>query len=589
MKDDFTEEQNKCLEAEGRVIVKACPGSGKTYIVANKLLSYINHWENYHQGVAVLSFTNVASDEIVDRANSIENCLGKLSYPHFVGTVDSFINEFIVLRYGHLYTFDRVRPQISLSDNWKIPYRYWRTECHRNGCVENIEQFHYGLDNKFYKGKDLVHCVLHGKAKELPCQQYKKMLAKKNIVFQNESAYFAYKLLSKNPIIATAIAERFPIIIIDEAQDTSEEQMSVFDLLVGSGLKSIFLVGDSDQAIYEWRNANPECFIKKTSENLWKCIELTGNFRSSQNICNVTSYFSASLQGDKCNRAIGEWKDEREKPILLLTDGNTEEEVITCFLEKCKEMKIEIAPKSVAVLTRGRIYSDTDIVGLWKSDEIKSFADSAYEWKYGSRKKACKKASKASFQMIFGEDVEEYLMLQKIRECIGEDNWKNFVISILADIPDVELGISEWVKAFSIYYCEIIEKYGFKICTEREIKNYFKIKTRDKNVPHFKEIPVKKYFEKKSIGEYTRSSIHGVKGESYDAVLIYIKSRTGKTLTPKFLMDGNLADELMRVAYVGITRPRRLLMIAMPMSKGVKEYKRFPSDKWNYQYMKKEN
>lgn len=95
-----------------------------------------------------------------------------------------------------------------------------------------------------------------------------------------------------------------------------------------------------------------------------------------------------------------------------------------------------------------------------------------------------------------------------------------------------------------------------------------------------------KNFEKKSMGEYTRSSIHGVKGESYDAVLIYIKSRTGNTLTPKFLMEGNLDDELMRMAYVAMTRLRRLLMIAMPISKGVKEYKRFPSDKWNYQYMK---
>ena len=588
MIDDFTEEQNKFLEAEGRVIVKACPGSGKTYTVANKLLSYINSWDNYHQGVAVLSFTNVASNEIVDKANSIHKCLGKLSYPHFVGTVDSFINEFVILRYGHLYTTDKVRPQISLTDNWKIPYRYWRKECHRNGCVDNIEQFHYGLDKKFYKGKNLVRCELHGMATELPCQQYKKMLAKKNIVFQNETAYFAYKLLRKYPVIATAIAERFPIIIIDEAQDTSEEQMAVFDLLVEAGLKSIFLVGDSDQAIYEWRNANPEGFIKKTSEDLWKCIELTGNFRSSQNICNVTSYFAASLRGDKCNRAVGEWKDESEKPVLLLIDGNAEEEVITYFLEKCKKMEIEITPENVAVLTRGRIYSDTDIDGLWKSDEIKSFAEAAYEWKCGSRKKACKKASKASFQMIFGEDLEEYLMVQKIREDIGEENWKDFVISILADVPDVELGISEWVKAFSIYYCKIIEKYGLKICAGREIKDYFKIKTRDKNVPHFKEIPVKKYFEKKSTGVYTRSSIHGVKGESYDAVLIYIKSRTGKTLTPKFLMEGNLDDELMRVAYVAMTRPRRLLMIAMPISKGVKEYKRFPSDKWNYQYMKKE-
>ena len=81
----------------------------------------------------------------------------------------------------------------------------------------------------------------------------------------------------------------------------------------------MFLVGDADQSIYEWRNASPECFLQKVEDTSWQTIELTGNFRSSQNICNVTSYFSASLRGTKSNYAIGYWKDEVQKPILLLT------------------------------------------------------------------------------------------------------------------------------------------------------------------------------------------------------------------------------------------------------------------------------
>ena len=74
-----------------------------------------------------------------------------------------------------------------------------------------------------------------------------------------------------------------------------------------------------------------------------------------------------------------------------------------------------------------------------------------------------------------------------------------------------------------------------------------------------------------------------MKGETYDAVLIYIKSKTGKTLTPKFLMDGDLGDELMRIAYVAMTRPRRLLMIAMPENKKLKQYTRFPKEIWDYE------
>ena len=156
MIEKITDEQEKFLKAEGKVVVKACPGSGKTYIVAHKLLSYIDNWKNYHSGVAVLSFTNVASKEIYEKARSINESLSKLGYPHFIGTVDSFIDEFIVLRYGHLLSVGKVRPRIALTDDWKLPYKYWRSECHKNGCIDNIEQFYYGINGDFYNKNKLA-------------------------------------------------------------------------------------------------------------------------------------------------------------------------------------------------------------------------------------------------------------------------------------------------------------------------------------------------------------------------------------------------------------------------------------------------
>lgn len=585
MVEKMTAEQKEFLSAEGKVIMKACPGSGKTYTVAHKLLSYVDNWKDYHRGVAVLSFTNVASNEIYEKAQIINGSLGKLGYPHFIGTVDSFIDEFIVLRYGHLHTVGKVRPRIALSDIWKIPYKYWRTECHKNGCIDCIEKFYYGIDGKFYKGNEQVTCVC-GNARALPCQQYKRMLSDRNIVFQNETALFAYQLLNKIPSVAAAIAERFPIIIIDEAQDTSINQMAVFELLSNSGIESMFLVGDPDQAIYEWRNANPECFIRKLKDPNWKTLELTGNFRSSQNICNVTSFFSASLEGKVSNNAIGDWMNEKEIPILLLTKKNSEEEIVNYFLDKCTKMGIRISPKTVAILTRGRIFSDTDITGLWKSKEIELFAKAAYEWKMGSRKKAYQEASKASYYMIFNEDVDEYLMKQKIRKYTDENLWKDYVIDILAGMPDIELGIAEWAVKFSVIYCCISAKHGYTISSDKTPKSVFKIKRSDKQTPHFMQIPLRKYFEKKKVDKYTSSSIHGVKGESYDAVLIHIRSRSGNTIYPKLLIQGNLDQEMMRIAYVAMTRPRRLLMIAMPDTKGINTCGRFSKEMWNYVVLK---
>ena len=246
-------------------------------------------------------------------------------------------------------------------------------------------------------------------------------------------------------------------------------------------------------------------------------------------------------------------------------------------------MQIGISPKNVAVLTRGRIYSDTDIKGLWKSAEIELYAKAAYEWKYGSRKKAYENTEKATYCMIFNEDTDKYMMQQKIREHTTEESWKDFIINILINMPDVDMEIAEWVKEFFTIFVDVCKNCEYKISPNKEIKDTFKIKRNDNKSPDFKKISLKKFFEKKNEEKYTRSSIHGVKGESYEAVLLHVKSRTGSTITPKLLMEGKLEQELMRLAYVAMTRPRRLLMLAMPDTKGIKTCGRFSEELWTYE------
>lgn len=79
----------------------------------------------------------------------------------------------------------------------------------------------------------------------------------------------------------------------------------------------------------------------------------------------------------------------------------------------------------------------------------------------------------------------------------------------------------------------------------------------------------------------TYSSVHGVKGESFDAILLYIPGTRGSTLTPSFLASGDTNTELMRIAYVAMTRPRKLLAVAMPKN-SVNLSVRFPPSTWDY-------
>jgi superfamily I DNA/RNA helicase len=64
MFENLTNKQIEIVSKEGKTVIRACPGSGKTYAVGARLASKMSTWDKTHQGIAVLSFTNVAWQEI---------------------------------------------------------------------------------------------------------------------------------------------------------------------------------------------------------------------------------------------------------------------------------------------------------------------------------------------------------------------------------------------------------------------------------------------------------------------------------------------------------------------------------------------
>lgn len=582
---ELTDEQKDFLRAEGNVVLCACPGSGKTHVVAKKLLQYIQSWNRSHQGIAVLSFTNVARDEIEKQTKELMPSGFKIEYPHFVGTIDSFINNYILLRFGYLLMPTPQRPTIAIKDFFSIPFRFWRNECHRNRCIDNIHEFRWDMNSTLLRNKDPVDCA--GGSYGPPCHQYKKLLLRRGFIFQSEVSGLSYWLLRDYPEITKAVAARFPIIILDEAQDTSIEQMAILDLINNAGTESMFLVGDPDQSIYEWRNATPECFIEKMSNGGWATLPLTTNFRSSQLICNATQVFAHTLEGKSPSIAGGLCARHSQKPILLLFDGNKNErksELIDKFLALCEKNEISNEPGNIAIVTRSRIYDDTDIPGLWKSKEVEIFAQAAYEWFWGTRKKAYEFCERALFSLTVKELRDINVSIESdIEESMTYESWRYIVIDVLTKLPAVNQPLEMWIAQIKNVLKSMLAETGFSIYGGRTINDVIKIKSRDQRVPHFKNILLQQYFEVKNQSYYTLSSIHGVKGETYDALMLIVESRTGKTITPTFLNDGDLNQELMRIAYVAMTRPRKLLVVAMPDIKSRKVHKRFSPDKWDYE------
>ena len=473
---NFTSEQETFLESSGKVVLHACPGSGKTTVVAQKVLHYLENWNRPHQGIAVLSFTNVASEEIARQAQEVLPPGYSIETPHFVGTLDSFIDNYIFLRFGYLLLQSHKRPIIATPDITGS-YRYWRGDCYRQGCISNIEQFQWNCEMILTKNGNPITCTGFGKYGP-PCVQFKNKLLEKGLFFQGEIAGLTCTLLKKYPEVAKIVAARFPVIILDEAQDTSVEQMEILDLLCNAGVESIFIVGDPDQAIYEWRTANPESFTRKMEDPDWTRLSLSKNFRSSQKICDATHVFSDILKDKQATVAIGHTSNHSQKPVVLLYQTSTSTaEIITKFSELCKANTIAMSPSNVAIVTRGKIHSDNDVAGLWKTAETELLAKASYEWLCGNRRKAYGYCEKAFFQLTMKKFEDIKLSIEEdVAEQMQYDLWKQMVIELLVNLPSANMGCGGWITDAKETFSRVLSKYCVNLLDGLTLDNAIKIK-----------------------------------------------------------------------------------------------------------------
>lgn len=577
----LTIEQQNFLNAEGHVVLCAVPGSGKTFIVAKKLAEFLEEWEYSHRGIAALSFTNVASDEIKHQIAETTQKYSEIGYPHFFGTLDSFINNFIFLRFGYLMQKkNRARPVIVHENFGELKFSSKYPSCHRQMCTQHPEWFHWASTGLLLREGKHIECQVNPK----PCLEYKKALIKRGMVMQREIPSLSLLLLKKYPQIATELAYRFPVIIVDEAQDTSLEQMKILDSLAQAGVQTMVLVGDPDQSLYEWRDATPECFINKMRDESWRCMYLSANFRSSQLICNAVQPFSAILNKKPPAVARGESASFNKKPVLLcVTKGKTNKDVEETFLNLCRENGITISGENIAVLKRGKIYSDI-IPDIWKTPETELLAKATYYWHCSDRKEAYRLCEKTLYCIEIGKAVSmtKEEIISEAEAKFAPTEWKTKVISLLKILPRPTLSIAEWKKQIIDIIMKCIDSGIIVPYDKRSVFDIIKVKIRDKKHSDFLQHKVIEYFERRVKADITKSSVHGVKGETFEAILLIVESTTGaNTLTPAVLNKGKLDSELIRIAYVAMTRPRKLLVVSMPNTS--KTLPRFSPELWDYQ------
>jgi DNA helicase-2/ATP-dependent DNA helicase PcrA len=214
---------------------------------------------------------------------------------------------------------------------------------------------------------------------------YEEEREKRNLLDFGDLLLYMVELLRSNAPIRRYYNDLFRHILVDEFQDTNKVQAELIDLLHDKKEGYLFVVGDDDQSIYEWRGANIENILgfDKTYKGV-KTVRLEQNYRSTNNILKCAN---GLIERNKKRKGKNLWseKPEGDKVIVNAFD-NAYDEADRVAREIKKGLSLGLSPVDYAILYRSNhmsriieqklnehqiAYTIIGGIGFWSRLEIK--------------------------------------------------------------------------------------------------------------------------------------------------------------------------------------------------------------------------
>lgn len=312
------------LTAMDSVDVTACPGSGKTTLVVAKLAILARKWKSRTRGICVLSHTNVARREIEERLAGTEAGHLLLGYPHYIDTIHGFVNRFLavpwLLSNGHAVTAidDGITEAVrcrNLGKDFYLVRGYLEKNYQSIGKLR-LQSADFGDplgDTLFRAGRGTK--TYQAAARALA------ETARQGYFCHDEMLLFGEELLQEHPETARLLPLRFPVLLIDETQDTSARQERIIaSALPLSRMEAVQRVGDPNQAIFD-DDADAAAFPHPAR----RPIVLTSSFRFDSSIASRASGLAVNpLKPDGLRgvRAVASCEPPNRHVIFVFPDDD---------------------------------------------------------------------------------------------------------------------------------------------------------------------------------------------------------------------------------------------------------------------------
>jgi len=291
LKENLNEQQLEAVtETEGFVRVIAGAGSGKTKALTQRYAYIVEALGINSSNILCVTFTNKAAQEMRKR---VKRLVGENSDLSYITTYHGFCvrvlrEDINKIKYPKNFIIMDVEDQKTVL----------RQVYNELGLTSKVFTFKQVLRyiSKQKTSKEYLQYILESKKKETDNKIEKvfiRYLEKQQRNFAldfDDLLNFALYIFLNNPDVLEKWQKRLHYIQVDETQDSSQKQFMLIEML-SQFHKNLFVVGDPDQTIYEWRGAKPEILVDFDKQFIdSKTIIMNQNYRSTPNILSLGNH-----------------------------------------------------------------------------------------------------------------------------------------------------------------------------------------------------------------------------------------------------------------------------------------------------------
>ena len=586
----LNDEQKKAvMHLNGPCLVLAGAGSGKTRVLTTRIAYLIdNGIPSYN--ILAITFTNKAAKEMKERVETLVP--GNYA---FLGTFHSLgvrilrenskecglESNFTILDSDDVLSLiKRIMKNKAIDSNELAP-SYVRN---RISFIKNENLSSREIDNLFNTISEKRVLDIY--------QTYQELIHKNNSVDFDDLLVLPVELFKKYPEILDKYQEKFKYILVDEYQDTNEVQYQ-FNKLLASKYRNLFVVGDANQSIYGFRNANFRNILnfEKDYKDAY-VVTLESNYRSTNNIL-------------ECANCVIRNNKERKELNLKGTIGDgVKTQYITC--ENGKMEALTIIDEIKKLYNQGYDYKDIGI--LYRTNGQSRLLEEVFlkenipynvvgAYYFYQRKEIKDLLSYLKLINNQNDDIALRRVINEPKRGIGEkaiENLSNEATRLGSSMFDAiskgrELAfkdlILDMIKAqdnlsLTEFIDYVIDKSGMKesLTSEKSLENdlrldnleefksvtaSFEERTGSVNLSDFLEeislvADISEHKEEKDA--VTLMTIHSAKGLEFDCVFLCGMEEGIFPHQNSFGSDAEIEEER-RLCYVGITRARKVLYL----------------------------